>query len=64
MLAQLHCGTVTAAQVEESSVFAEDRDLVTAAARALAASATVRSADEPDGRQWFPFSSLTFGARA
>jgi hypothetical protein len=53
-------GTVTAAQVEADPVLAEDELTVSAAARALGGSTNVFSSDEPDGRAWFPFSSLLF----
>src|SRR3954451_8955081 len=53
-------GTVTAAQVEADPVLAEDELTVSAAARALGVCTNVFSSDEPDGRAWFPFSSLLF----
>ena len=62
MLAQINHGTVTATQVEGDPSLDAERDLVAAAARTLAAGTNVRAATEPDGRAWFPFSSLTFSA--
>ena len=59
-LARDHDGTVTAADVERDDVLTTDRDVVNAAARALAGSTNVFSVDEPDERDWFPYSSLTF----
>ena len=53
-------GTVTAAQVEADPELAADEEMVSAAARALSGSTNVFSSDEPDGRAWFPFSSLLF----
>jgi len=62
MLAQLHRGTVTSAEVEANPALSADRELVSAAARTLARGTNVVSATEADGRAWFPFSSLTFSA--
>jgi hypothetical protein len=59
-LAQEGGGTLTAAQVEADPALAEDKPTVSAAARALGGSTNVFSSDEPDGREWFPFSSLLF----
>jgi hypothetical protein len=59
-LARENGGTVTAAQVEADAALSEDQPTVSAAARALGGSTNVFSADEPDGRAWFPFSSLLF----
>lgn len=59
-LARAGEGVVVSAQVEEDETLSQDPDLVRAAARALAGSTNVFSADEPDGRKWFPYSSLTF----
>ncbi len=59
-LAKENGGTLTAAQVEADPVLAEDEPTVSAAARALGGSTNVFSSDEPDGRAWFPFSSLLF----
>lgn len=59
-LAREHGGTVTAAQVEADPELAADQHLTSAAARALGGSTNVFSSDEPDGREWFPFSSLLF----
>jgi hypothetical protein len=55
-------GTVTAAQVEADEELASDRDLVSAAARALAGGTNVFAVEEDDGREWFPYSALTFSA--
>jgi hypothetical protein len=60
-LAREHGGTVTAAQVEADEQLAGDRDLVSAAARALAGGTNVFPVeDEGDEREWFPYSALTF----
>lgn len=59
-MARENGGTLTAAQVEADPVLAEDEPTVSAAARALGGSTNVFSSDEPDGRAWFPFSSLLF----
>ena len=59
-LARSNGGVVSAAQVEADHELDGDRDLVCAAARALAGSTNVFSSDEPDGRAWFPYSSLMF----
>lgn len=53
-------GTLTAAQVEADERLSSERELVSAAARALAGGTNVFSSDEEDGREWFPYSSLTF----
>ena len=53
-------GTVSAAQVEADEALSAERELVSAAARALAGGTNVVSAQESDGREWFPYSSLTF----
>ena len=53
-------GTLTAAQVEADPELSADESTVSAAARALGGSTNVFSSDEPDGRAWFPFSSLLF----
>lgn len=59
-MARLNHGTVTAAQVEADELLAGDKQLVRAAARALAGGTNARSADTRDGRGWFPYSTLTF----
>jgi hypothetical protein len=59
-LAQANGGTVTAAQVEADEELAAERDLVCAAARALGGGTNVFSAVDEDGREWFPYSTLTF----
>jgi len=59
-LAVSNGGTVTAAQVESDEVFVAEHDLVSAAARALSGGTNVVTADDEDGRSWFPYSSLTF----
>jgi hypothetical protein len=51
---------VSAAQVEADKELSAERELVSAAARALAGGTNVFSAQESDGREWFPYSSLTF----
>ena len=63
-LARSNGGVVTAAQVEADEELGEDRDLASAAARALAGGTNVFSSDEPDGRTWFPYSSLLFSELA
>ena len=63
-LAQSNGGVVSSAQVEGDTELDENRDLVCAAARALAGSTNVFSSDEPDGREWFPYSSLMFSELA
>ena len=59
-MARQNHGTVTAAQVEADAGLAEDRQLVSAAARALAGGTNVTGRDESDDRNWFPYSTLTF----
>ena len=59
-MARRNHGTVTAAQVEADEHLTADKPLVSAAARALAGGTNARSAQESDGRSWFPYSSLTF----
>jgi hypothetical protein len=59
-LARKNDGTVTAAEVEADPELASDRDLVSAAARALAGGTNVFSAEDDDPREWFPYSTLTF----
>jgi hypothetical protein len=59
-LARENGGTVTARQVEADPELSGDRDQTSAAARALGGSTNVFSSDEPDDREWFPFSSLLF----
>ncbi len=59
-LARKNDGTVTAAEVEADPELAADRDLVSAAARALAGGTNVFSAEDDDTREWFPYSTLTF----
>lgn len=59
-MARQNHGTVTAAQVEADEHLQADKHLVSAAARALAGGTNARSAEEPDGRDWFPYSTLTF----
>lgn len=59
-LARQNGGTVTAQQVEQDAELSADKDQTSAAARALGGSTNVFSSDEPDGREWFPFSSLLF----
>jgi hypothetical protein len=50
--------------VEADEELGEDQDLASAAARALAGGTNVFSSDEPDGRAWFPYSSLLFSELA
>jgi hypothetical protein len=57
-------GVLSAAEVEGDEELAMHKDLVSAAARALAGSTNVFSSDEPDGRTWFPYSSLLFSELA
>jgi hypothetical protein len=59
-LARSNGGTVVAAQVEADERLSSERELVSAAARALAGGTNVFSAQDEDGRNWFPYSSLTF----
>ncbi len=59
-LARANGGIVLAAHVEADEVLSRARDVVCPAARALAGSTNVLSAVEPDGRDWFPYSSLIF----
>jgi hypothetical protein len=60
-LARKNDGTVSAAEVEADPDLSSDRDLVSAAARALAGGTNVFSAeDDDDTREWFPYSTLTF----
>ena len=61
-LARENDGTVTAAQVERDDELSTDRDLVSAAARALAGGTNVFAVEEDDDREWFPYSALTFSA--
>jgi hypothetical protein len=58
--ARANGGTLTAAMVEEDDSLSDERALVSAAARALAGGTNVFSSEEPDGRKWFPYSTLTF----
>jgi hypothetical protein len=59
-LARAHGGTVTAQQVEADDELSANRDVVSAAARALGGGTNVFSYEETDEREWFPFSGLTF----
>ena len=59
-LARKNEGTVTATEVEADPDLGTDRDLVSAAARALAGGTNVFSAEDDDAREWFPYSTLTF----
>jgi hypothetical protein len=61
-LARANGGEVTAAQVEADELLSApaNRDLVSAAARALSGSTNVFSTLETDGHEWFPYSSLIF----
>jgi hypothetical protein len=59
-LARANGGTVTAAQIEADEHLSSERELASAVGRALGGGTNVFSADEPDGREWFPYSSLTF----
>ena len=63
-LARNNGGVVSSAQVEADGELDRNRDLVCAAARALAGGTNVFSNDEPDGRAWFPYSSLMFSELA
>ena len=49
-----------AGQVEADPELTAHEEITSAAARALGGSTNVFSADEPDGRTWFPFSTLIF----
>jgi hypothetical protein len=60
-LAKANGGTISSSQVEADRELSSERELVSAAARALAGGTNVLSAQEDDGRTWFPFSSLSFG---
>ncbi|HEY0417495.1 MAG TPA: hypothetical protein VGC78_14020 [Gaiellaceae bacterium] len=59
-MAREHNGSVTAAQVEADEALSSDKNVVSAAARALAGGTNVFSAIDEDGRSWFPYSTLTF----
>jgi hypothetical protein len=59
-LAKENGGTVTAAQVEADPELSANEEMASAAARALGGSTNVFSSSDPDGRTWFPFSSLLF----
>jgi hypothetical protein len=59
-LARENGGTVTAAQVEADEHLSAERELVSAAARALAGGTNVFSSQAGDAGSWFPYSSLTF----
>jgi hypothetical protein len=59
-LARENGGMVTAVQVEADPELTAHEEIASAAARALGGSTNVFSADEPDGRTWFPFSALIF----
>lgn len=59
-LAREHGGVVTASVVEADAALSAEPELVSAAARALAGGTNVFSAEEDDGRRWFPYSSLQF----
>jgi hypothetical protein len=63
-LARLNTNRVTAAQVEADAALSANREIVSAAARALAGGTNVFSYDEElDPREWFPFSGLIFTER-
>jgi hypothetical protein len=59
-LARANGGVVLSAHVEADDALSEAQSLVCAAARALAGSTNVFSLDEPDRREWFPYSKLIF----
>jgi hypothetical protein len=58
LLARRNAGRLTATQVEADERLASDQTLTSAAARALAASTNIFAFEEPDSREWFPFSGL------
>jgi hypothetical protein len=64
-LARLNGNTVTAAQVEADAALSANREIVSAAARALAGGTNVFSYEEEETvpREWFPFSGLIFTER-
>jgi len=63
--AREHNGTLTAAQVEADEALSAERELVSAAARALGGSTNVFAYDEvDDGREWFPFTGLVFHVKS
>jgi hypothetical protein len=62
LLARQNGGTVTAAQVEADERLSRDRDLTSAAARALEGSTNIFSFEQADDvRSWFPFAGLIIG---
>jgi hypothetical protein len=63
-LARSSGGVVTAAQVESDEELDGNRELVSAAAHALAGGTNVFSSDEPYPRKWFPYGSLLFSELA
>jgi hypothetical protein len=52
-------GHLSADVVERDSELADNRELVSAAARELASEPDVVCGEEKDGREWFPYSYLT-----
>ncbi len=52
-------GSVTAAIIEADGELAENQEVVSAAAHALATEPGITTSEETDGRAWFPFSRLT-----
>lgn len=60
-LAHQNGGKLTAAMVERDERLSRDQTLTSAAARALEGSTNIFSFDEPDEREWFPFSGLIVG---
>ncbi len=60
-LARLGGGTVTASQVEADAALSANREIVSAAARALGGKTNVFSYQgDTDPRAWFPFTGLIF----
>jgi hypothetical protein len=51
-------GNLTAVIVEQDSELAGNREIVSAAAHALATEPDVITGEETDGREWFPYSFL------
>jgi hypothetical protein len=60
MLARASGSGLSAAWVEADATLSSERELVSAAARALAGGTNVFSSCDNDGREWFPYSSLQF----
>jgi hypothetical protein len=52
-------GHLTATIIENDRDLTANREVVCAAARQLATEPEIRTDDEADGREWFPYSALS-----